>query len=112
MISTILIEQAKLFYKNLSTEDINYIVDNNIVIYSNNIDTNYNFSKNILLEEISWIYDNNNLRIPFWNNNKLPQIKLELNDNVSIDAPVNEGEEIDPPDELNDNTFESELTGL
>ena len=82
MISTILIEQAKLFYKNLSTEDINYIVDNNIVIYSNNIDTNYNFSKNILLEEISWIYDNNNLRIPFCNNNKLPQIKLELNDNV------------------------------
>jgi hypothetical protein len=80
--NTIIIEQAKLFNQELSLEQINYIVNNNIVIYSNNIDTNYDFSKNILLEEINWIYDNNNLRIPYWDSNKLSQIKLELNDNI------------------------------
>jgi hypothetical protein len=73
----IIISQAKLFNKDLSLEKIDYIINNNILIYSHEIDINYDFSTNIYLEEINWVYNTDNLRIPYLNNNKLSHIKLD-----------------------------------
>ena len=43
----IIISQAKIFNKNLSLEQIDYIVNNNILIYTDEIKLNYDFLKNI-----------------------------------------------------------------
>lgn len=72
----ILIQQAKLFNNTLNDEQINYIVNNNILIYSDFTNIKYEDSKIILLEDIDWIYDENNYRIPYLNETKLFQIKL------------------------------------
>lgn len=72
----ILINQAKLFNTILNDEQINYIVNNNILIYCEFTNIKYDEDKNILLEEITWIYDENNYRIPYLNKSKIFFIKL------------------------------------
>lgn len=83
ILNIILIEQAKLFNKTLNVKQIKYIIDNNILIYSDFTNIQYEDSKIILLEEITWDYDENNYRIPYYLNGiKLHQIKL--NENINI----------------------------
>jgi hypothetical protein len=78
----ILKEQYFLFNKNKKLVD--FIVENNIMVYTNISKININLDDNqIKLNDIIWIYDENNLRIPYVvNNEKLPYYKLNENDNI------------------------------
>ena len=61
-----LVNQAKLFNNNLSEEQIDYIIKNNLLIYGNiNENQNHEFliNENYAIEEITWFYDNNNCKI-------------------------------------------------
>jgi len=76
-------DQYLLF--NESDKIINFIIDNNIMVYTNldnivitNDFTNLNFN----LEDITWIYDENNYRIPYYNNTKINYIKLDPSHNI------------------------------
>jgi hypothetical protein len=78
----ILMNQAKLFNNILIDEQIKYIVNNNLLIYDDFTNINFDDSSIILLEEITWIYDENNYRIPYLNGIKVRQIKLNENNNI------------------------------
>ena len=80
--NNLLISQAKLFNHILTGHQIEYIVNNNILIYSDFLDIEYSETNNFLLEEITWDYDENNYRIPYLNGIKLRQIKLNENSNI------------------------------
>lgn len=84
MFNELLLSQAKLFNKELTNAQIEYITKNNIMIYDNlsNINTNNTDVQNILNFEIDWNYDENNYRIPYLNGIKLQQIKLNENSNI------------------------------
>jgi hypothetical protein len=65
----------------LSIKQIEYIINNNILIYSEKININFvNYS--LLLDDIVWIYDKNNYRIPYLDNIKLNQIKIDNTNNI------------------------------
>jgi len=81
-VKPILIEQAKLFNNILNDDQINLIFKNNIMIYDDILNINIEVLENIVLEEITWIYDENNYRIPYLNEIKLQQIKLNENSNI------------------------------
>jgi hypothetical protein len=81
----ILVNQAKLFNNNLSEEQIDYIIKNNLLIYGNiNENQNHEFliNENYAIEEITWFYDNNNYRIPYINNCKINKIKYDEKSNI------------------------------
>jgi hypothetical protein len=78
----ILINQAILFNTELNNDQFDYIITNNLIIYDEFTNINYDDSSVILLEEIIWIYDENNYRIPYLNGIKVRQIKLNENSNI------------------------------
>jgi hypothetical protein len=78
----ILIAQAKLFNNSLSEQQIEYIINNNIFIYSDNIDITILSDSLFSLEDIVWVYDKNNYRIPYLHDIKLNQIKIHTSGNI------------------------------
>jgi hypothetical protein len=73
----ILKKQAKLFNILLNKEQIDYILKNNIMIYSNISDVINENVTEINCKNIIWTYDDNNYRIPYYNEKKINQIKLQ-----------------------------------
>ena len=80
--NNLLISQAKLFNTELNKDQIEYIVNNNILIYSDFLHIEYSETNNFLIEEITWDYDENNYRIPYINGIKMRQIKLNENSDI------------------------------
>jgi hypothetical protein len=78
----IIISQAKLFNENLTENQINFIVNNKVMIYDNFINIKDNEIKDISETEITWEYDDNNYRIPYINGVKIQQLKLNNIDNI------------------------------
>lgn len=78
----IIIKQFLLFNDNLNYKLINFIIDNRIMVFSNEFNKN-EFNENYKLEDITWIYNNNNHRIPYINNKQINHIKLNDNDNIN-----------------------------
>jgi hypothetical protein len=79
--SEIIIEQAKLFNVELNAEQINYIVRNNLLIYSDFSNIICEEPTTVLLEDINWVYDENNYRVPHLNEVKINQIKINDDSN-------------------------------
>jgi hypothetical protein len=82
MFDKLITEQARLFNTELNNDQINYIIDNNVMIYDEFTNIEYSETNNFLIEEITWDYDENNYRIPYLNGIKLRQIKLNENSNI------------------------------
>lgn len=82
MFNEMLFSQAQLFNKELSKNQIDYIINHNIMIYDEFTHINFDDLSINILEEINWIYDENNYRIPYLNGIKLRQIKLNENSNI------------------------------
>jgi|Laugresubdmm15sn_1035100.scaffolds.fasta_scaffold01212_9 hypothetical protein len=78
----IISEQAILFNKTLNDDQLNYIVSNSILIYADFANINYEEPLAFLLEEINWVYDENNNRIPYLNETKINQIKINEDNNL------------------------------
>ena len=75
-----LIKQFKLFNTNLDNDIINYICANDIMVYSK-IDKIDMLSFNRYnLNEIEFRYNENNLRIPYYNNQKIISIQIDPNE--------------------------------
>jgi hypothetical protein len=82
--TNIIIKQAMLFNNNLSDSAINYLVSNNLFLYSsiNEVVLYQNNELNFNIEDIEWLYDENNYRIPYINKNKIYIIKLTSSNNI------------------------------
>jgi hypothetical protein len=79
----IYILQAKLFNNILTAEQIEYIQANNIFIYDDNIIIHNECGIPIIpINEITWVYDNNNYRIPYLNETKMSQLKINESYNI------------------------------
>lgn len=77
----IITEQYFLFNTNKSL--INMIVDNKIMVYTNISKLKISFEySNIILNELTWKYNENNIRIPYYNNEKILYYKLKETDNI------------------------------
>ena len=81
----IFISQYSLFNSNLNPLFIEYIINNNIMVYKeiNELSELLNNIKNISYLDIEFRYDDNNYRIPYYNNNKIDAIKINEVDDVS-----------------------------
>ena len=75
---SIFISQYSLFNSNLNPLFIEYIINNNIMVYKeiNELSELLNNIKNISYLDIEFRYDVNNYRIPYHNNNKIDAIGI------------------------------------
>ena len=78
----IIYNQYILFNNNCDHEILSYLINNNIIVYSQIDEDLYNINNDINIENIIWYYDINNIRIPFINNIKIKYYKLKDSDNI------------------------------
>jgi hypothetical protein len=78
----LLIQQAKLFNTELDNIQIQYIINNNIMVYDGLLNISNKSLENISEIELDWVYDENNFRIPYLNGIKVQQIKLNDVSNI------------------------------
>ena len=85
--NSIIINQYLLFNDKIKKEIIEYLINNNLLVYSSIIDIKdvnlfLNDERSYSINDIEWIYDENNYRIPYLNNIKINVIKLSPTDNI------------------------------